>query len=114
MVAIVDDDEDVRMALSDLVRSLGYVVTVFETADAFLESTMIEDSDCIISDVHMPGMNGLRLARFIQTTSKPVIMITAFPSLEIERQAADAGVQCFLRKPFDPMVLIDHLSEILG
>jgi len=110
----VDDDEDVRIALAELIRSLGYEATLFETADAFLATFAIDEADCIISDVHMPGTNGLKLAKQIHKTGKPMILITAFLSPELERQAMDAGVLAFLRKPFDPMLLINRLNELLG
>jgi FixJ family two-component response regulator len=113
-IAVVDDDEDVRIALAELIRSLGYEATLFETADAFLATFAIDEADCIISDVHMPGTNGLKLAKQIHKTGKPMILITAFPSPELERQAMDAGVLAFLRKPFDPMLLINRLNELLG
>lgn len=113
LIAIVDDDEDVRIALAELVESIGYAATVFASADAFLARPGGREADCVISDVHMPGTSGLKLARSVQHQGIPVILITAFPSPDLEKQAQDAGVLCFLRKPFDPTILIDRLAALL-
>lgn len=113
IIAVVDDDDDLRAALAELIQSIGYDVTQFENADAFLATATLTEIDCIISDIHMPGTNGLKLARMSREWDKPVILITAFPSAELERQATEAGVLCFLRKPFDPVRLIDQLTQLL-
>jgi FixJ family two-component response regulator len=115
VIGIVDDDEDVRIALEALVASIGFRSKLFETADALVESGRLADLDCIVTDLQMPGMNGLSLARHIQATSpRPVILITAFPAPGLDGQAASAGVRRLLRKPFDPLTLIDELEMILG
>ena len=59
VISIVDDDEAVRLALRSLVRSLGYVPNVFASAEEFLESSYLNNTSCLISDVQMPGMNGI-------------------------------------------------------
>lgn len=114
VIAIVDDDCDVRWALAELAHSLDYDTCQFVSADALLEAGRANDVDLIISDVHMPGRSGLQLARCIQETATPIILITAFASPEIERQAHAAGVSHFLRKPFDPDVLVEHLDQLLN
>ncbi|WP_343617104.1 response regulator [Novosphingobium sp.] len=115
LVAVVDDDEDVRESLEMLVLSVGHEAVLFETADALLASPLLDEFRCVISDVQMPGTNGIQLAREIRSrTAVPVILITAFPADEIERRARDAGVHQFLSKPFDPNALIDELVSLLG
>lgn len=115
VIGIVDDDEDVRIALEALVASIGFNSEMFETADALLASGRLVELDCVVTDLQMPGMNGLSLARHILRTQKlPVILITAFPAPGLNEQAAAAGVRCLLRKPFDPLVLIDELEAIAG
>lgn len=115
MIGIVDDDEDVRVALEALVMSIGYRSEMFETADALITCGRLFALDCVITDLQMPGTNGLTLARHIQATRPlPVILITAFPAPGLDEQASAAGVRCLLRKPFDPLVLIDELEAILG
>lgn len=112
LIAVVDDDEDVRTALDDLLKSLGYSAQLFETADGFLASG--GEVDCVISDVQMPGSSGLQLARFMQARKVPIILITAFPTPEVEQQAESAGVRKLLVKPFDSSELIAALSDVLG
>lgn len=113
VIGIVDDDEDVRIALEALVASIGFTSKMFETADALLASGRLAELDCVVTDLQMPGMNGLSLARHIQRTRPmPVILITAFPAPGLDEQAATAGVRCLLRKPFDPLALIDELEAI--
>lgn len=112
-IGIVDDDDDVRTALGALVESLGYEGEAFETADAFLASDNVSNLSCVITDLQMPGTNGLQLAQRLHRKGLPVILITAFPTPGIEKQAREAGVRYFLRKPFDPGDLIDALESIL-
>jgi FixJ family two-component response regulator len=113
VVAVVDDDEDVAGALASLVESMGHVGETFASADAFL-ARADAPIDLVISDVQMPGTSGVDLARILRGRGLPVILITAFPSAEIERQAREEGVRCFMRKPFDPAELIDCIERILA
>jgi FixJ family two-component response regulator len=113
MIAVVDDDEDVRTALHDLLRSLGYSARLFETADGFLASDIGNQVDCVISDFQMPGTSGLQLARAVQPANVPMILITAFATPEVEQQAEAAGVRRLLVKPFDSQILIDELGDLL-
>ncbi|QNE31091.1 response regulator [Sphingomonas sp. NBWT7] len=115
LVAVVDDDEDVRISLEMLIGSLGHDAMLFTSADALLAAGGLNAFSCFISDVQMPGTDGVQLARKLRlATSAPVILITAFASEDVERRAHDAGVHRFLTKPFDPNVLIDELEKILG
>lgn len=114
VVAVVDDDEDVRAALDGLLESLGYRSKLFDSADSFLAAHAISEVDCVISDVQMPGTSGLQLAEKIQEHAKPVILITAFPTPDVQARAAAAGVRCLLVKPFDSDELIDQLAAQIG
>lgn len=114
LIGIVDDDDDVRISLCALVESLGYDGEAFETADAFIASGEPARFSCVVTDLQMPGTNGLQLAHAIRDNGPPVILITAFPTPSVEQQALDAGVHYFLRKPFDPGKLIDLLESILA
>lgn len=113
VIAIVDDDEDVASALGSLVESMGLSATLFASADLFL-SDRDDEFDLVISDVQMPGRSGLDLARHLKDERMPIILITAFPSAEIERQAHLYDVWCFIRKPFDPDELIDCIERALA
>lgn len=114
VVAVIDDDEDMRTALDGLLKSLGYASRVFPTADAFLAAGLCDAVNCVISDVQMPGTSGLQLAREMQRAGTPVILITAFPTPLLERQAQAARVRKLLIKPFDSHELIEMLETILG
>lgn len=114
LIAIIDDDDDVRTSLQDLLRSIGYSAELFRTADAFLSSSRDTQVDCVISDIQMPGTSGLELARVMQARMIPIILITAFPTLEVTQQARAAGVKRLLVKPFDTRDLIAELASLLG
>jgi len=113
LIAIVDDDDDVASALGSLVESMGVKASLFASADLFL-SDREERFDLVISDVQMPGRSGLDLAKHLKGEGLPIILITAFPTAEIERQAHLHGVWCFIRKPFDPDELIDCIERLLS
>jgi FixJ family two-component response regulator len=112
MISIIDDDASVRAATYRLVRSLGYVAHTFASADAFLRSSQLNDTCCVIADVHMPGMSGIELQNLLQTQGHrlPIIFITAFPEESVRAQALEAGAACFLSKPFDAGTLIKYVD----
>jgi FixJ family two-component response regulator len=114
LVAVIDDDEDVRVALDGLLDSLGYRSVLFESADSFLAADDTGDIDCIISDVQMPGTSGLVLAERVQSRTTPVILITAYPTVAVRKRAEAAGVRCLLVKPFDSEKLIEQLEMSLA
>jgi FixJ family two-component response regulator len=116
LIAIVDDDESFRRAAGSLIRSLGYGVEPFASAEAFLESDLIAETDCLITDVQMPGMTGIELQDKLiaQGNRLPVIFVTAFPETEARRRALTAGAIGFLGKPFNDQKLIGFLSEALS
>lgn len=116
VIAIVDDDELFRRATMNFVRSLGYGTAAFDSAEAFLELDHIHDTDCLITDVQMPGMTGIELQdRLIaQGHRLPVIFITAFPEMRARAQALAAGAVGFLAKPFNDQGLIACLNEALA
>ncbi len=115
VIAIVDDDESFRRATTSFVRSLGYGTAAFDSAEAFLRSDRFSDTDCLITDVQMPGMTGIELqGRLIAEGHRvPVIFITAFPEMRARAQALTAGAIGFLAKPFNDQNLITCLNEAL-
>ena len=117
LIAIVDDDESVRQALSALVRSLGYAVVTFPGAEQLLESSRRGEISCLISDVQMAGLNGLELHErlaALDEKSVPTILITAYPNERIQRRALEAGINCYLTKPFSEDELIACLRAALS
>jgi FixJ family two-component response regulator len=115
VISIIDDDVSVRVAISRLVRSLGYLVHAFASADDFLKSKHANDTWCVIADVQMPGMTGIELQEVlkVQGRSLPIIFVTAFPEENIRARALKDGAVGFLSKPFDGTVLIDCIDSAL-
>ena len=111
VIAVIDDDASIRVATNSLVRSLGYAVHSFASAEEFLESTHINDSSCVIADVQMPGMSGVELQSLMAArgVDVPFIFITAFPDETIRARALKAGAIGFLTKPFDGQILVNCL-----
>ncbi|QRG08451.1 response regulator [Xanthobacter dioxanivorans] len=116
LVTIVDDDDAVRTAIESLVRSLGLRTSTFASADAFLDSGRVKDTDCLITDVQMPGMSGIELQSRLrgQGSTVPVIFVTAFPEERIRRQVMEAGAIGFLSKPFDGGTMIACIDQALS
>jgi FixJ family two-component response regulator len=115
-VAVVDDDEAVRDALSNLLASLDLGVATFASAEDFLASQACGAAACLITDVQMPGMSGLDLQRHLAGSgnSMPVILITAFPQDHLRRQAEADGAFGFFAKPFDGRLMIDCIERALA
>lgn len=115
LIAVIDDDESVRVSLEGLVRSLGHRVCSFASAEAYLGARAA--CDCVISDLQMPGgMDGIELIEALAASgdATPVILITAFADAHIKARAEKAGAACCLKKPFDGAKLIDCLNAALG
>jgi FixJ family two-component response regulator len=116
VVSIVDDDQSVRDATKKLLRLNGYVVHAFASAEDFLRSPKINETDCLVADVRMPGMGGLALQERLIARGReiPTIFVTAFPEDEARERALSRGAICFLNKPFDGLVLIRFIEQALS
>lgn len=115
LVAIIDDDESVRATTDSLVRSLGYVVHTFASAEAFLLSDRCHEFACVIADVQMLGISGVELQDRLraQGCRVPFIFFTAFPDEETRLHALAAGAMCYLTKPFDGDSLAQWLQAAI-
>ena len=115
VISIIDDDASVRAATDNLIRSLGYIVYTFVSAEEFLRSAHFNDTSCVIADVQMPTMSGVDLQARLLTQGHrvPFIFITAFPEETIRARALTAGAIGFLTKPFDKLALIKCLDAAL-
>ena len=115
-ISIVDDDPSVGRALARMFRTAGYTVTAFGSAEAFLEARGPGSTDCLILDVHLPGLSGLDLQSKLQELESriPIIFITAFNSEQARAAALRAGARAFLRKPLDTEHLLELLREVLA
>jgi FixJ family two-component response regulator len=115
LVAVIDDDKPFRMALLEALDSLGYGARGFESAEEFIGRIEESSWDCIITDIHMPGMSGFDLKELLASRelSVPVIMITARAGPALEAKAKATGAVCLLRKPFESSALIACLDRAL-
>ena len=116
IISVVEDDASVRASMNNLLRSLGYVVHTFRSAEEFLGSACLNDTSCVISDVQMSPMNGLELLANVRIRgyAAPFIFITAFPDEQVRASALKAGAACFLAKPFAMPKLIACLDAALA
>jgi FixJ family two-component response regulator len=115
LISIVDDDALARDGIRELVESLGYKAVTFSSAGYFLQSSVIAETTCLITDLQMPGINGLELQEALQSRgySTPVILITAYPNEKHRTCALDNGVIGFLSKPFNEETLIKCLTAAI-
>jgi len=116
MISIVDDDKAVREATKGLVRSLGYSAATFASAEEYLHSDRVEDTLCLITDVQMPGMNGVELQERLIADGHgtKVIFMTGFSEEGVRARVLKAGAIGFLKKPFDDACLVKCLDRALG
>ena len=115
LVAIVDDDESVQLALRDLIESDGLPAICFGSAEQFLDSEARSKAACLIADIRMPGMSGLELQAELKAERCriPVIFITAHGDAEMRIHAMRQGAVEFLSKPFDDSVLLGIVHAAL-
>jgi FixJ family two-component response regulator len=108
IIAVVDDDPRVRESLESLIESAGLTAWVFSHAEEFLRGAHLAAASCLITDVRMPGMDGLDLQRHIRLVRPelPVIFITAHHDDLVEQSALADGAAFFIRKPFDAEELL--------
>ena len=115
LIAIVDDDEAVRCALSSLLKSCGLQPRAFASAEEFLNSSRQSAFGCLIVDVRMGGMSGLELqSRLAQQDCRvPIVFLTAHADSRMRTQAMQSGAFHVLEKPFDDGALIDVIHSAL-
>ena len=109
VVSVVDDDESLRRSLSNLLRSVGFGVETFASAEEFLRSAQRENTGCLVLDLRMTGMSGLDLLRHLAVRDSPirVVILTAHGDEETRRRSLQAGAVAFLDKPFHSAALLD-------
>ncbi|HBB86192.1 MAG TPA: two-component system response regulator [Blastocatellia bacterium] len=115
VVAIVDDDAAVRVALEGLLRSAGLSARAFDSAETFIESGQQFQAGCLIADIRMPGMSGLELQGKLNAENCriPIVFITAHGDTQMRMQALRAGAVEFLAKPFNDEVLLETVRAAL-
>src|ERR1700692_2905588 len=114
-ISIVDDDESIRSATRGLLRSAGYQVETFASAEVFLESDALRETGCIVVNVWMPGIDGLELQRRLNATQSrvPIIFVTAHDDQSHRTTAMDAGAVNFFRKPFEADAFVAAIRAAL-
>jgi FixJ family two-component response regulator len=116
LISIVDDDDSLRNSLYNLLRSVGFGVQGFPSAEAFLNSNQPGDTACLILDVRMPGMSGLDLQRQLVADNSriPIIFITSHADDDARARALEAGAVAFLYKPFREEALLKAIDSALN
>jgi FixJ family two-component response regulator len=112
-IAVVDDEAPVRKALSRLLRAVGFGVTTFASGDEFLNSLELRRPDCVVLDLHLPGLSGLEIQQRIigRNISIPCIVITGKDEPGNNEKALAAGAAAYLRKPLDQDTLLAAISS---
>jgi len=115
LISIVDDDESIREALCGLLRSVGFAVNSFASAEEFLASDQLGSADCLVLDVRMPGMGGFELLRQLAVShcEIPVILITSYEEEGMRARALSGGAGAVLIKPFSEEALLSAIHSAL-
>jgi FixJ family two-component response regulator len=116
MVAVVDDDASFRGALQRLLKSAGFQVRAFASAEDFLKSGRQHETGCLIADIRMPGMSGLDLQAKLNADHFPIptIFLSAHGDEKMRLQAMRGGAVKFLAKPFDDAILLESVRTALN
>ena len=115
LVAIVDDDKSIRNATQDLLKAAGFSTATFEDAESFLGSASRASAACVVADMRMRGMTGVKLYQELVASGHaiPTVNITAHPEELTQARAREAGITCYLIKPFTPDELLECVREAL-
>lgn len=116
LVAIVDDDKSIRDATRDLLRAAGFSTATFEDPKSFLASPSRAIAACLVADMRMRGMSGLELYEALVTSGEgiPTVLITGHPNELTQSRARQAGITCYLSKPFAPDDLLGCVRAALA
>ncbi len=112
LIAIVEDDRHLLVALESLLESAGYEVLLYFSGEDFLVSDRLQDINCLISDIGLPGINGIELLRVVHASRPylPIIIITARREPALLRAAMDAGARETFVKPLDSAALLNAIA----
>lgn len=114
-VAIIDDDEQLLLSMSSLLRSFGITALPFQSAEDFLEAGPAA-VDCVIADIHMPGMNGLTMLDRLRDDGSgvPVIVISALDPESTRAEALARGANAYFSKPVDSEDLLNCIMRVMN
>jgi two-component system response regulator FixJ len=115
VVHVVDDDAAMRDSMAFLLDVNGFKPRVYGSASAFLAESPIDALSCVVSDIRMPGMNGIELVHELKSkgSTSPVILITGHGDVALAVEAMKAGAADFIEKPFDDAVLLGAIRSAL-
>ena len=113
LIAILDDEEPVRIALGRLLHSAGFQIECFASGKQFVESLSNRVPDCLVLDLHMSGLTGLDVLNLLITKKVriPTVMITGHDMQNMKERALAAGADSYLIKPLDDSVLISAVQD---
>ena len=116
LLAVVDDDADVRVALSRLVSSAGFTVETFASGAAFLRSIADHEPDCVVLDLHMPEVSGFDVQGALASghPAVPVVVMTGHDTPESRARAVRMGAKVYLRKPINDEALLAAIGDAIG
>jgi two-component system response regulator FixJ len=115
VIHVVDDDAAMRDSMAFLLDVNGFKPLVYDSASAFLAQSRIDASSCVVSDIRMPGMNGIELVRKLKSDGSacPVILVTGHGDVALAVEAMKAGAADFIEKPFDDAILLGAIRTAL-
>lgn len=116
LVVVVDDDASVRESLPELLQELGFAVRTYPSADAFLASRHIDETDCLVVDIDMPDKDGFELLNELQMRGHdiPAVLMTANADEAVRSHVGQGGVVACLLKPFGEAALLEAIGAALG
>jgi len=116
LLALVDDDADVRVALTRLVSSAGFAVETFASGTEFLRSLDDHEPDCLVLDLHMPEMSGFDVQGELASrcATVPVVVITGHDTPESHARAVSLGAKAYLCKPVNDDALLTAIGNAIG
>jgi len=114
VVSVVDDDESMRRMLSRGIQAAGFDVAVFNSAEEFLDSENLSNSDCLVLDVDLPGMNGIALQQHLNEsgTGIPIIFMSGHADEQMRKRALEAGAAGFFSKPLCISTLVTTIRTL--
>ena len=115
LISMVDDDQSIREATARLLRSSGFQIETFSSAEAFLDSPHLRETRCLILDIRMPGMSGLELQRRLAAKGLhiPIVFVSAHGSEALRKETMQAGAIDLLSKPCSGEALLQAIRSAL-
>jgi FixJ family two-component response regulator len=116
VIAVVDDDESVRLAIASLLRSCGWTVCTFASGGELLAGIDESKFCLVVADVQMPEMDGFALVRklAVRRPDIPVVFVTAYATSDMAERTIMAGAVGFFTKPLDDVLFLFRVAEIAG